>query len=53
MLGDADEGTASFTAKDSTITTNKGDTIFVTNTQATISLTKNKIVNNDKTAKSI
>ena len=26
MLGDADEGTASFTAKDSTITTNKGDT---------------------------
>ena len=32
MSGDADEGTASFTAKDSTITTNKGDTIFVTNT---------------------
>ncbi len=47
MSGDADEGTASFTAKDSTITTNKGDTIFVTNTKATISLTNNKIVNND------
>ena len=49
MSGDADEGTASFTAKDSTITTNKGDTIFVTNTKATISLTNNKIVNNDTT----
>ena len=49
MSGDADEGTASFTAKDSTITTNKGDTIFVTNTKATISLTNNKFVNNDST----
>ena len=49
MSGDADEGTASFTAKDSTITTNKGDTIFVTNTKATISLTSNKIINNDST----
>ena len=49
MSGDADEGTASFTAKDSTITTNKGDTIFVTNTKATISLTNNIIVNNDIT----
>ena len=49
MSGDADEGTASFTTKDSTITTNKGDTIFVTNTKATISLTNNKIINNDST----
>ena len=49
MSGDADEGTASFTAKDLTITTNKGDTIFVTNTKATISLTNNKIINNDST----
>lgn len=49
MSGDADQGNASFTAKDSTITTNKGDTIFVTNTTATISLTNNKIINNDKT----
>ena len=47
MSGDAEEGTASFTAKDSNIITNKGDTIFVTNTTATISLTNNKIVNND------
>ena len=49
MSGDADEGTASFTAKDSKITTNKGDTIFVTNTTATIYLENNTIVNNDKT----
>ncbi|MCR5186513.1 MAG: hypothetical protein K6D97_05310 [Clostridia bacterium] len=50
MSGDADEGTASFIANDSSITTNKGDTIFVTNTKATISLTNNKIINNDKTS---
>lgn len=49
MSGDADEGLATFTTKDSTITTNKGDTIFVTNTKATISLTNNKIINNDST----
>lgn len=49
MSGDADEGLASFSAKDSTITTNKGDTIFVINTKATISLTNNKIINNDST----
>ena len=49
MSGDADVGNASFTAKDSTITTNKGDTIFVTNTTATISLTNNKFINNDTT----
>lgn len=49
MSGDADEGLASFSVKDSTITTNKGDTIFVTNTKATISFTNNKIINNDST----
>ena len=48
MSGDADEGTASFTATDSEITTNKGDTIFVTNTTATLSLTGNTFINNDK-----
>lgn len=47
MSGDADTGTSIFSAKDSTITTNKGDTIFVTNTTATINLENNKIVNND------
>ena len=49
MSGDADEGLAAFTTKDSKIITNKGDTIFVTNTKATISLTNNKIINNDST----
>ena len=48
MSGDADEGTASFTAENSEITTNKGDTIFVTNTTAKISLSNNTIVNNDE-----
>ena len=49
MSGDADVGESAFTAKDSTLTTNKGDTIFVTNTTATIALTNNKIINNDST----
>lgn len=47
MSGDADTGTAKFAAENSTITTNKGDTIFVTNTTAEVNLTNNKIVNND------
>ena len=49
MSGDADTGVATFTAKDSTITTNKGDSFYVTNTSAVINLTNNKIINNDKT----
>ncbi|MBE6818226.1 MAG: hypothetical protein E7517_03575 [Ruminococcaceae bacterium] len=49
MSGDADEGAGSFSATDSTITTNKGDSFFVTNTTALISLVNNTIVNNDKT----
>lgn len=47
MSGDASVGEASFTAKNSNITTNKGDTIFVTNTTATINLENNTITNND------
>ncbi len=47
MSGDAEEGSASFEAKNSTITTNKGDTIFVTNTTCIITLNGNKIVNKD------
>ena len=47
MSGDADSGTASFTAKNNTITTNKGDSFYVTNTSATINLSGNTIVNND------
>ena len=47
MSGDADAGTSSFTAKDSHITTNKGDTIFVTNTTAVINLENNTFTNTD------
>ncbi len=49
MSGDAANGEAKFTSKDSTITTNKGDSFYVTNTNATISLSNNTIINNDKT----
>lgn len=49
MSGDAATGKAVFTAKDSTITTNKGDSFYVTNTTAEINLENNKIVNNDET----
>ena len=49
MSGDAADGEATFTAKNSTITTNKGDSFYVTNTTATINLENNKIVNNDST----
>ncbi len=49
MSGDADTGTAEFSAKDSTIVTNKGDSIYVTNTKANIMLENNKFINNDVT----
>ena len=48
MSGDADVGTSSFTAKDSKITNNKGDVIFVTNTNTVITLENNEIINNDE-----
>lgn len=41
------EGSNTFKATESTITTNKGDTIFVTNTKAEINLDNNTIVNKD------
>ena len=47
MSGDAATGTAIFTSKNSTITTNKGDSFYITNTTATINLENNKIINND------
>ena len=47
MSGDAATGIAVFTAKDSRITTNKGDSFYVTNTTATINLENNEIINND------
>ena len=49
MSGDAATGKAVFTSKNSTITTNKGDSFYVTNTTATINLENNKIINNDST----
>ena len=49
MSGDAAKGTSTFTANNSIITTNKGDTFYITNTTATINLSNNTIVNNDKT----
>ncbi len=49
MSGDAASGEAVFTSKDSTITTNQGDSFYVTNTTATINLENNTIVNNDST----
>ena len=47
MSGDAAEGVATFTAKNSTITTNNGDSIYVSNTSAIINLENNKFINND------
>jgi hypothetical protein len=49
MSGDAADGISEFTAQDSNITTNNGDTFYITNTTATINLTNNTIVNNDST----
>lgn len=48
MSGDAAEGTATFTSKNSKITTNNGDTLYVTNTTAEINLENNTIINQDK-----
>ena len=49
MSGDAANGNSEFTAKNSKITTNKGDTLYVTNTSSTINLENNTFINNDST----
>lgn len=49
MSDDAMYGTSSFTSTNSKIITNKGDTFYVTNTSATITLENNEIINNDLT----
>lgn len=49
MSGDASDGVSNFTANNSTITTNKGDTFYITNTSAIINLVNNEITNNDST----
>lgn len=45
--GDAAVGTSYFTAEDSEIITNKGDTFYITNTNSVITLSNNTFVNND------
>ena len=47
MSGDASLGVSTFSAKNSKITTNNGDTFYVTNTSASITLEDNEIINND------
>lgn len=47
MSGDASQGTGNFVAKNCDIITNKGDTFYITNIQAVIKLTNNRLVNND------
>ena len=47
MSGDADTGNSEFTANNSTITTNNGDSFYITNTASTINLNNNTIINND------
>lgn len=49
MSGDADDGTSSFTAKNCKITTSKGDTFYVTNTNAVINIENNIFTNRDST----
>lgn len=47
MSGDAEDGKSEFASTNSTIITNKGDTFYITNTTAEITLENNKITNND------
>ncbi len=47
MSGDASVGNSTFTAKNSKIITNKGDSFYITNTKAVINLENNTRTNND------
>ena len=49
MSGDADDGTSLFSASNSRIITNQGDTFYITNTTAVIDLENNTFVNTDST----
>lgn len=49
MSGNADDGTSSFSASNRRITTNQGDTFYITNTTAVIDLENNTFVNTDST----
>lgn len=48
MSGDADEGVASFTMNDGSLTNKNGDIFFVNNTVATITLNNVEIINEDE-----
>ena len=50
MSGDSSVGVSTFNATNSTITTNQGDTFYVTNTKSVINLENNTFVNNDSTS---
>ena len=50
MSGDSSVGVSTFNATNSTITTNQGDTFYVTNTKSVINLKNNTFVNNDSTS---
>ena len=47
MSGDASDGTSSFSSKNSTITTNRGDVFYITNTKAVIDIENNSFISND------
>lgn len=47
MSGDASEGEGTFTAKNSRIDTENGDTFYVTNTKASINLNHNILINSN------
>ena len=49
MSGEADDGTSSFSTSNRRITTNQGDTFYITNTAAVIHLENNTFVNTDST----
>ena len=49
MSGDADDGTSLFSASNRRITTNQGDTFYITNTTAVIDLENNTFVNTEST----
>ncbi len=50
MSGDSSIGVSTFKATNSTITTNQGDTFYITNTKSVINLENNTFINNDTTS---
>ena len=50
MSGDSSIGVSTFKATNSTITTNQGDTFYITNTKSVIELENNTFINNDTTS---